>query len=98
VLKKSASKSIVQTVHTIGKKLVFAEEIAYSACKGYPKPSSRSMPDNFDPPENIAIPFGRFTSEPSSSQQVSSSAATTPLEILNSSPPDGLPVSGLDDF
>jgi hypothetical protein len=98
-LQKPMLKSIIASKNSVGKKLVFAENLCYSACKVYEGPSKGhgnlvTVPPHLIPDEGVIIPFGSFDtrpalvaeSQPSQQKEVYSSSPDTPLpssELLN---------------
>jgi hypothetical protein len=64
-MKKPRPKSIISTKNPVGKKLVFVENLCYSACKGYEGPPKGrgtlvTVPPHLIPNEGVIIPFGSF--------------------------------------
>jgi hypothetical protein len=66
VLKMPRPKSIISKVKSAGKKLNFADNLVYSACKGYRDPAeckgnSVIIPDHLIPDGSVSVPFGSFS-------------------------------------
>jgi hypothetical protein len=65
-LKKPRPKSILSRVKAAAKKLNFADNLAYSACKGYRDPAECKgnlviIPEHLIPDGSVSVPFGSFS-------------------------------------
>jgi hypothetical protein len=90
-------KSIISKVKPAGKKLNFADNLVYSACKGYQDPTeckgnSVIIPDNLIPDGTVCVPFGSFLEYfPSESSMVSNDKVSHEASLIS-------PESPVNDF